>query len=171
MRFNFRPVNRVVIAILAASALFALLVAFIPTPRLIVILNGIFAGTMGAVFVAYWRLLWNAVLGIRPYDRVRQMTLGFALCWTAYVLGVMVSIYLRSAGAEINTSVLTAASRYVAIIAAMLQVSAPDFGLGLFHGRDRKVLPASVGVGLLVVVFIMLAQTETVLAEQSALSF
>lgn len=171
MRFNFRPVNRVVIAIVAAAALFAALLAVLPLTSFIVILNGIFAGTMAAVVVAYWRLLWNAVLGIRPYDRVRQMTLGFALCWTAYVLGVMVSIYLRSAGAEINTSVLTAASRYVAIIAAMLQVSAPDFGLGLFHGRDRKVLFTSVLVGAVVAIVIMFAQTETVLAEQSALSF
>lgn len=171
MRFNFRPVNRVVIAIVAAAALFVSLLLVMSLPRFIVILNGVFAGTMAAVVVAYWRLLWNAVLGIRPYDRVRQMTLGFALCWTAYVLGVMVSIYLRSAGAEINTSVLTAASRYVAIIAAMLQVSAPDFGLGLFHGRDRKVLFTSVAVGAIVAVVIMFAQTETVLAEQSALSF
>lgn len=171
MLFNFRPVNRVIVSILAAAALFFMLLVVMPLPQFIVILNGIFAGTMAAIVVAYWRLLWNAVLGIRPYDRVRQMTLGFALCWTAYVLGVMVSIYLRSAGAEINTSVLTAASRYVAIIAAMLQVSAPDFGLGLFHGRDRKVLTASVTVGLLVAVVIMLAQTETVLAEQSPLSF
>ena len=171
MRFNFRPVNRVVLAIVAAATLFAALLVVLPLPRFIVILNGVFAGTMAAIVVAYWRLLWNAVLGIRPYDRVRQMTLGFALCWMAYVLGVMVSVYLRSAGAEINTSVLTAASRYVAIIAAMLQVSAPDFGLGLFHGRDRKVLFTSVLVGAVVAVAIMLAQTETVLAEQSALSF
>lgn len=171
MRFNFRPVNRVVLAIVAAAALFAALLVVLPLPVLIVILNGVFAGTMAAIVVAYWRLLWNAVLGIRPYDRVRQMTLGFALCWMAYVLGVMVSVYLRSAGAEINTSVLTAASRYVAIIAAMLQVSAPDFGLGLFRGRDRKVLFTSVAVGAIVAVVIMFAQTETVLAEQSALSF
>ena len=171
MPFNFRPVNRVIAAIVAASILFTLLVVFIPTSRLIVILNGIFAGTVCAVFVSFWRLLWNAVLGIRPYDRVRQMTLGFALCWMAYVLGAMVSIYLRSAGAEVNTSVLTAASRYVAIIAAMLQVTAPDFGLGLFHGRDRKVLFTSVSVGAIVTIVIMFAQTKTVLAEQSALSF
>lgn len=171
MLFNFRPVNRVIASILAAAVLFAVLLAAMPLPQFIVILNGIFAGTMAAIVVAFWRLLWNAVLGIRPYDRVRQMTLGFALCWTAYVLGVMVSIYLRSAGAEINTSVLTAASRYIAIIAAMLQVTAPDFGLGLFHGRDRKVLFTSIGVGFVVAVVIMLAQAETVLAEQSALSF
>lgn len=171
MHFNFRPVNRVIAAIVAASALFTLLVAFIPMPRLIVILNGGLAGTMGAVVVAYWRLLWNAVLGIRPYDRVRQMTLGFAMCWAAYILVVMISVYLRSSGAEINSSALTAASRYVAIIAAVLQVSAPDFGLGLFHGRDRKVLLTSVVVGFVVAIVITFAQTNGVLAEQSLLSF
>jgi hypothetical protein len=34
----------------------------------------------------------------------------------------------------------------------MLQVTAPDFGLGLFHGRDRRVLWASVTIGLLVAI-------------------
>jgi len=161
----------VIVSILAAAALFVALLAVMPLPQFIVILNGIFAGTMAAIEVAYWRLLLNAVLGIRPYDRVCQMTLGFALCWLAYTLGVAISIYFRSARVDVNSSLLTAASRYVAIIAAMLQVAAPDFGLGLFHGRDRKVLFTSVVVGFVVAVFIMLAQTETVLAEQSALSF
>lgn len=171
MLFDFRPVNRVIASLLAAALLFILLLATLRLPQFIVILNGVFAGTMAAIVIAYWRLLWNAVLGIRPYDRVRQMTLGFALCWAAYVLSVMVSVYLRTTGADVNSSILTAASRYVAILAAALQVTAPDFGLGLFHGRDRKVLSVSAGVGLVVAVVIMVAQAETVLAEQSPLSF
>lgn len=166
---TFRRLNRVILSTGAAVALFAALSAATPLPEMIILFNGIFAGTMAAIAVAYWRLLLNAVLGIRPYDRVRQMALGFALCWLAYVLGVSVSIYLRSAGADVNSSLLTAASRYVASIAAILQVTAPDFGLGLFYGRDRKMLVAGVVVGVAVAGFMIFAQDRRVLAEECAL--
>jgi hypothetical protein len=168
MFFTFRPINRVLITTALSAILFAGLAWAVPVSELTILLNGIFAGTMAAITVAYWRLLWNAVLGIRPYDRVRQMTLGFALCWAAYILGVLISIYFRSAGIDVNSSLLTAASRYVAIIAAMLQVTAPDFGLGLFHGRDRKVLATGVTVGLIVAIIVVFGQNQEVLAEPGA---
>ena len=169
MPFIYRPLNRVILSSIAAVVLFFILYALVPISELIMVLNGIFAGTVAAISVAYWRLLWNAVLGIRPYDRVRQMTLGFALCWAAYLLGVAISIYFRSAGIDVNSSLLTAASRYVAIIAAMLQVTAPDFGLGLFHGRDRKVLATGIFVGLIVAMVVIFYRSEEVLAEQGPL--
>ena len=169
MPYPIRPLNRVIMATILAIALFVALSATTPLSEMIILFNGIFAGTMAAVTVAYWRLLLNAVIGIRPYDRVRQMTLGFALCWLAYVLGAAASIYFRSSGIDVNSSPLTAASRYVAIIAAVLQVTAPDFGLGLFHGRDRKVLVTGVTVGMIVAVFVVFAQNNQVLAEKGAL--
>lgn len=169
MPFIYRPLNRVILSIVAAAALFAALSTVMPLSEMITLFNGIFAGTVAAITVAYWRLLLNAVLGIRPYDRVRQMTLGFALCWLACILGVAISIYFRSAGVDVNSSLLTAASRYVAIIAAILQVTAPDFGRGLFHGRDRKVLATGVAVGMIVAVFMIFAQNSQVLAEEGAL--
>lgn len=168
MPYPIRPLNRVIMATILAVAVFALLAFLAPVSELVVVLNGVFAGTMAAVTVAYWRLMWNAVLGIRPYDRVRQMTLGFALCWLAYILGVSISIYFRSAGVDVNSSLLTAASRYVAILAAILQVTAPDFGLGLFHGRDRKVLATGVTVGLIVAIIVVFGQNQEVLAEPGA---
>lgn len=164
MPYPIHPLNRVIMATILAVAVFALLAFLAPVSELVVVLNGVFAGTMAAVTVAYWRLMWNAVLGIRPYDRVRQMTLGFALCWLAYILGVAISIYFRSAGVDVNSSLLTAASRYVAIIAAVLQVTAPDFGLGLFHGRDRKVLATGVIIGFIVAVAVIFGQNQEVLA-------
>lgn len=166
MPFIIRPLNRVIMASLAALAFFVVLVVSVRMENLIIALNGIFAGTMAAIAVAYWRLLWNAVLGIRPYDRVRQMTLGFALCWFAYLLGVAISICFRTAGYDVNTSLLTAASRYVAIIAAILQVTAPDFGLGLFHGRERKTMWTGIIFGLVVALFMILSQSNEVLSSE-----
>lgn len=167
---SIRPLNRVLLAAAGALALFALLVSIVPMGELIIALNGVFAGAMAAITVAYWRLLWNALLGIRPYDRVRQMTLGFAMCWAAYILGVAISIYFRSSGVDVNSSILTAASRYVAIIAAVLQVTAPDFGLGLFHGRDRKILVTGIVVGFVTAVIVIFTQNEQLLAEHLPLA-
>jgi hypothetical protein len=153
--------------VLVAAALFALafcgLISFFPLEALIITLNGIFAGTMAAVLVAYFSLLKNAILGVQPYDRVRQMTLGFFFCWTAYCLSVAASIYVRAAGVDVHPTVMTAASRYVAIIAAILQVTAPDFGLGLFHGRDRKILAGGAATGLVVALFAIYAQQMSIL--------
>lgn len=133
-------INRVFISSLGLAAIFFGLVATMDPVNLIVGLNGLFVGAIVAVLVAYHRLIIGAALGIGEYNRVRQMTLGFAVLWAVVCVGVYNSIYLRSSGYEIPANSLTAAARYLAIIAAVLQVTAPDFGLGLFHGRDRRVL-------------------------------
>lgn len=153
--------NKVVGISAALAALFGLLVLYVPLDSLVVALNSVFAGTMAAILVAYFPLLRNAILGVHPYDRVRQMTLGFFLCWLAYCIVVLSSIYVRSFGYDGTTSILTAASRYLAIVAAGLQVTAPDFGLGLFHGRDRKVLTAGIVSGLLVALVAIFMQGTT----------
>ncbi len=158
-----RPVSRVVVFAVAAVAGFGVLAFFVPAEKLTVLMNGVFAGTIAALAVAYWKLIWNATLGIRPYDRVRQMTLGFALSWVAILLGVYMSIYYRVKGIDTNASYLVAFTRYIASIAAVLQVSAPDFGLGLFHGRERKTLWTGIGVGLVVAITMILAQDYSIL--------
>ena len=114
--------NRVINAALILAAIFFGAQAFMDPASLIVTLNGVFVGAMVAVLVAYSRLIFYAALGIGDYNRVRQMTLGFALAWAAICVGVANSVYLRSIGADIPTTSLTAAARYLAIIAAVLQV-------------------------------------------------
>lgn len=157
-------INRVIVGTLLLTVIFFGAILSLPVDDVIIILNGLFFGTAAAILVAYGQLLWNAVLGVRPYDRVRQMTLGFFLCWVAYGLVVASSFYFRASGVDVNSSYLTAASRYAAVVAAVLQVTAPDFGLGIFHGRDRKVLYTGVGVGLAVAVLSIYAQFDRFLA-------
>lgn len=161
---QIKLLNRVVVASLVLTAAFVGLASMLPIENLIATLNGVFAGAAAALIVAYWRLLVNAILGVNPYDRIRQMTLGFALCWVAYGLSVLFSVYARSSGFDMNSSYVTAISRYIAIIAACLQISAPDFGLGIFHGRDRKMLWGSITIGLVVAVCVVLMQDHTILA-------
>lgn len=156
--------NRVLLLTLLAGVVFVVLAATIPTPMLIVGLNGVFLGTATAVVIAYGPLLWNAILGVSEYDRVRQMTIGFALCWIAYGVTVAASIYIRSAGGSSSSLLIVAAGRFIAIIAAAMQVTAPDFGLGLFYGRDRKVLFLGSGAGLVVAVIAIYAQVAEALS-------
>lgn len=140
--------NRVAMGIFALATLFFGLVAYSDLETLIIVLNGIFVGAMVAIVVAYHQLILGAALGIGEYDRVRQMTIGFAVMWTVICLSAGGSIYARSRGAELTAPMLTAAIRYLAIVGAVLQITAPDFGLGLFHGRDRKTLWAGFLLGL-----------------------
>lgn len=163
---SIHPVNRVIASAAGLVALFFAMAYTIPIDFFIVLLNGVFVGSMAAVTIAYWPLVKNAVLGVRPYDRVRQMTVGFALCWAAYIMSVSVSVYFRSADMTVQPTLFTAAGRYAAIVAAILQVTAPDFGLGLFHGRDRKVLYTGIGVGLMVALCVIVMQESSALAEQ-----
>lgn len=127
---------------------------------LIILLNSLFVGSMVSIAVAYHELVWQAIRGDGIYDRIRQMTLGFALCWLAIILGVITSIYVKIADIPNPPYTTVAMARYVAIIAAMLQVTAPDFGLGLFHGRDRKVMTASIGFGLITAFVLIMAQSD-----------
>lgn len=166
-----KPANRVMLAAILLSVGFIGLATILPLGSLIIVLNAAFAGSAAALVVAYWTLLKNAVLGVSPYSRVRQMTLGFALCWVAYTLTVSFSIYARSSGFDVNSSYVTATSRYIAIIAAILQVTSPDFGLGIFHGRDRKMLWTCLAIGLAVAALAIGFQDYEVLSnlpEQTA---
>ena len=156
--------NKLILSAMAAIVFF-LVINMFEAETLIYIMNSAFAGAMVAILVAYWRLVWNALAGIRPYDRVRQMTLGFFLCWVAYCISVFTSIYFRSAdlSGAATTSIWTVMGRYIAIFAAVLQVTAPDFGLGIFHGRDRKTLWTGLTLGTVFGVLVFFAQSESVL--------
>ena len=156
--------NKLILSAMPAIVFF-LVINMFEAETLIYIMNSTFAGAMVAILVAYWRLVWNALAGIRPYDRVRQMTLGFVLCWVAYCISVFTSIYFRSAdlSGAATTSIWTVMGRYIAIFAAVLQVTAPDFGLGIFHGRDRKTLWTGLTAGVVFGIAVYFMQSESVL--------
>lgn len=151
--------NRVAIGIFALGALFFGLVSYCDLETLIIVLNGVFVGSM----VAYHQLIIGAALGVGEYNRVRQMTIGFAIMWTVICLSAAGSIYARSKGAELTAPVLTGAIRYLAIVGAVLQITAPDFGLGLFHGRDRKTLWLGFLLGLITAIFTIYFQDHSLL--------
>ena len=156
--------NDPLLAATVAILIFVAMAWLLPLRSLIIILNGLFFGAMASVVVAFWQLIKNSIKGVGPYDRVRQMTMSFFLQWTAYIGSAYGSVYLRSSGLTTVDMMTTAVFRYVAILAAVMQVTAPDFGLGLFHGRDRKALWTSLIVGLTVSAIVIFIQTDETFA-------
>jgi hypothetical protein len=132
----------------------------VPPVHLVVILNSVLIGMLMSVAVAYSRLIWDALSGKGEWDRVRQMAIGIAILWMAYTLSTVNSVFVR-AGLSYSMgdpSFITIASRYGAIVAAVLQITAPDLGNPLFYGRDRKLLWLSFSVGAVTALAVLLLQ-------------
>ncbi len=151
--------NKIVLAVAASCLVFLALYATLSPRVMLVLMNGLFVGAMVGVSVTFGQLLWAAIMGHRPYDRVRQMTLGMATHWLATTLLIASSIMLVSADGGQQSTFLGLAGRYLAIIAATLKVTAPDLGLGFFYGRDRKLLVAGLILGGLAAVAVIAIQT------------
>lgn len=127
--------------------------------------NGVFIGTMLSVTVAYGPLFWKAMVGDQSvHPDARQLAIGYFMAWAAYGMVVVASAYIRMADLSPTPLLLTAISRYIAIAAAITQITAADYGKGLFYGRDRKVLWYAGGVGLVAAVAVTIAQTSSALA-------
>ncbi len=163
MHANLKNNSALYIGAAFVTLIYLALMIITPLNTLIVVLNGVMIGSGIAIVIAFGGTLVYSIQGLTPYNRVRQMTIGFFLCWLALYLGVFSSVYLRASGVEIPSSPLTATSRYIAVIAAWLQLTAPDFGLGIFHGRDRKILYGSAVVGVIASVFLVYAQSAEIL--------
>jgi len=150
--------SRVIAGFVVAIIGFLFLYHFFRPADLIILLNSVFAGSLVAIAVAYKDLLWAAIRGEGAYDRTRQFTISVFLQWVVIAIGVSTSIYVRAADLPTTAYVAIAFARYVATIAAILQVMAPDMGYDFFYGRDRKSLTLSVTIGIIVAVVTILIQ-------------
>jgi hypothetical protein len=156
--------SQMLLWVTALAALFSILLVAVDLNSLIILLNGVFAGAMAAIVVSFGALLLSAVRGDAPYDRVRQFAVSVFLQWAIINGGVWLSIFYRSVDIPVNLTSFTPFLRYLAIIAAAMQVTAPDFGLGIFHGRDRRVLWTGLLVGSAVALAVIFLQTDSPLA-------
>lgn len=157
--FKRVEVNRVllwgvILALLYVTGRFTL-----GTENLIIALNGAFVGAVIAYMVAFSDILRDAVFGHGPYDRVRQMALGFMLVWVAVMLGVFSSVYARSTLNNVPFNEMTPIARYLAIVGGVVQITAPDFGMGLLYGRDRRLLVIAISAGILAALTVIVLQT------------
>lgn len=157
----------IILAVLFFMAFVLFTLAAFPIDNLIIVLNGVYAGSFVSIVTVYWRSLRVSVLEEQefPYNEIRQMTLGFLLCWLAYSGSVWVSFYTRSMGLPIQGNALTAVSRMMAIIAAFLQVTALDYGQSWLYGRNRKILWLSATLGFMVAMIVVLMQNHQTLEK------
>lgn len=144
-----------------AFALYAILRNTVPLPTLAVLLNGVLFGMGFALLIAFARLIWVSIFGAgNSFDRANQYALGDAILWISVFIGLTSSVYLRTIGeAPSTTTELLIIQRYLAIFAAIVQITAPDFGKSIFYGRDRRVLLGSGLIGLLVAAIVVWLQT------------
>lgn len=150
--------RRVVYTLLAIVLSFIVLYFSFSPSTLISLLNGLLAGAMASIGVTYHRLLWDAWVNPNDFGRVRQMSLTIAGQWVVIILGCTTSIYIRSADMPSTAFATVSFARYLAIWMAIFQVTAPDFGQGVFFGADRKFLGLGIISGLAVAVATILAQ-------------
>lgn len=158
-------INKAILyALLAFTVLLFLLSAF-DTSNLITVLNGVFVGTMLSITVAYGPLFWKAIIGDQSvYPDARQLTAGFFITWAAYGFTVYASTHVRMMDLPTTPLFETAISRYLAILGAIVQITAADYGKGVFYGRDRKTLYYAGGIGFVVGLIVIALQASNALA-------
>ena len=157
--------SRLVTHIVVGGLIFSLLCMVFTLDGLIVLLNGAFGGSIAGLLAAFSPLLYSIFRNREPYTRAQEMAIGWFALWVAYVLVAYVSVWNRAIG-EVppNPNYISALSRYVAVYAAIRQVSAPDYGLGFMYGRDRKILWASLAFGLVVATALWIIQDQALLS-------
>lgn len=150
-------------------AVFVVLVNLMNLNTVITILNGVFAGTMFGLIVAYGSMFWQAFFNQRRYGvQMEPSTKRFALSvlasWIAYAIVAYTSIKIRATDGQLNVMLETAISRFLVIIAAVGQITSADAGEDAFYGRDRKALWLGVAVGLVVAAFTVYVQENKTFA-------
>lgn len=150
--------NMVLSIVLAILVSFAGLYFTFSPVILNVLLNALFAGAMTAIGVTYYKLLWDAWFSPDDFNRVRQMTLTIGGQWVVISLFIWTSIYVNSGNYPTTFVISSLFARYLATLVAVFQVTAPDYGDGLFYGADRKFLGLGLTVGIIVGIGVVLYQ-------------
>jgi hypothetical protein len=160
------PANNAIWSIIVGSLAGLLTITIFPYDfkNVITVLNGLYVGSMFGIIFAYWRLIIATIVGHPPFDRARQYALSVFILWGALNCFIFGSVWSKSAGVDTHVYFYSIVGRYGGILAAWLQVTAPGFGEGFFHGRDRKVLWIAVAISTAVSAFLIFAQSQTILS-------
>jgi len=149
--FRSLALNRVLWAATGLLLVFVAMHTLVEPNMLMGVLNGLFAGMIVGIVAAYFRLIFEAIRRGGEYDRIRGYSLGVFLPWVALFILIGVSIYTRSTELYTGSNYMAGAlGRYIAIIAAVMQVNALDFSYALMHGRDKMIVRASIVLGIVV---------------------
>ncbi len=148
----------------AAGVLFAWLHHFFATSTLIVLLNGGFFGAVFGLAVSLWPLARDISRGRVLEGDVSWWVLGFLIIIVGIIMILVTSAYARASAADVTSFLLSALGRYTITVGMLTIVFAPDTGRPFFYGRDRKVVFASMIVGIAVAAIVAYMQAYEVLA-------
>lgn len=142
----FTRISAVAFVLVSSVALVYAMLNASPAPPMIIVLNSIFFGAMISVVVTYWKLIYVTFINIRHYDRARHYVLGAALLWASVSILIAKSSILGEYNPE--QFMFGVFGRLAAILAAIFQVTAPDFGgkWAITDARKSLIYGLSIGV-------------------------
>ena len=151
-----------------ASTLMIALVGFLilnllfENSTVIALLNALFIGVFVAVTVAWAPLIWATYSGVQIKPGVKYLVMASTCGWLALGVGRVWSIVYRSMGSPVwlQDSLLVAISVYLACLAGILQIAAPDIGQDFFHMRMRRNLWLAIAVGGVMFVVALFSQLK-----------
>lgn len=128
-------------------------------------MNAFLFGNLISLAVLYGKYIWYVISSPSEWSPARSFALSTALLWIAMGVVVSGSIYRHSMpGYNINsTNFLDLFARYVAIIAATMQIFSPSQGLALFATTERKLLIWGSIAGLAVALAATVMQAQNLL--------
>lgn len=130
--------------------------------NLIILLNGLFVGSLVSLLIVFRTLTWNTFRGRVRYSDVSVFTLGLLVTLVGIVLGVAASIQNQVTDNSGSIYSLAAMGRYAVVSGFLTMAYSPDVGLGFFEGIDRKAIWLSVFSGLAVASAVIYAQAYQV---------
>lgn len=148
------------------AVIFAWLRYFFQPDELMIILNGVFVGSVFSFGVALYPLVRDIVRGNTADIDVGWFTIGLFVIVASVIISAVTSSVARASNEVILSTITTLSplARYLAIVGLLTIIYAPDAGKSFFYGRDRKIVIASIVLGLTVAFGLIYAQSYQVLA-------
>lgn len=156
--------KRNALSLFAAASIFVLARTYLAPEALIVLVNGLLAGSIASLLIVMRSLTWNTIIGRLRYRDATTFTLGLMLVVMGSCSTVATSIYIRAIDTVTPAYTLVALARYCEICGFLFMAYSPDIGIGLFEGRDRKAIAFSIVVGVLIAAGVIYAQAFKVLS-------
>lgn len=154
--------NGALIYAVSLAWLFMLIYHLSDKSRLMSVMNALLAGSIVTVAISFSRYIYYAISSADPWSRARQFGISTGVVWASIVCLLLASIQRHGTStynpnATYFTDIL---SRYLAIIAATMQVFAPDFGKNLFYGTERKLFIIGSLAGAVVAIILIVLQAD-----------
>lgn len=158
-------INGAVVYAAFLAWLFSIIYHVTDKARLIVVMNAFVFGAIVSLVITYAQYIHYAISSEDSWNRARQFGISTAILWASVLIVVAASV-IRHSGSSYDigsTNFLDYLFRYLVIIAATMQVFAPDYGERLFYSKERKSLIWGSVIGVVVAIFLIVMQAENFL--------